>query len=579
MVSRPALRGRALVLDAWPLLLAAVLVLPLLTTGGHPLARDLIFVPRQPWTDASLGLGDASPRAVPLDAIVSLLTLVVDGGVLAKIVLPLVLATAGWGAHRLLPDAGTTARLVLAGFAVWNPYVVERLALGQWALLAGYAALPWLALATLRFRDSGGLRDLAGVTLWLGVASLTPTGGLLGLATALVLGATRSRRILALLAVGLVLQLPWLLPGLLGAAGLTSDPTGVASFAARGEGPGGVVLSVLGLGGIWDSLSVPGSRGSAWGLVATLVLLVMGALGVAGLRRCWGTSTLVRVALLAAAGLVLALISTTGPGADVVRWAVAEVPGAGLLRDAQKYVGPWALLAACALAAGVDAVVRRVRTAGVEVAVPLALAVVVLPLLLLPDATRVTWPTVEPVIYPAEVKEIVTVVAADPADVVTLPWRSYRRFDWGSPLIASDPAPRLLDADVLVSDELAVGDRTVTGENVRAAQVDAALQAGPPAQVLPDLGVGWVLIWRDDPDAEALDLTGLDPVVIGDDVALYRVPGRLVPASTVGSATRRTVWLADLLAALLIGLAVVGVAARPATRRLVSRKPVSDRSR
>ena len=75
---------RRIALDAWPLLVAVVLLLPLLTRPGIPLARDLVFVPRQPWTDAVLGLGDAAPRAVPLDALVSLATVVVDGGVLAR---------------------------------------------------------------------------------------------------------------------------------------------------------------------------------------------------------------------------------------------------------------------------------------------------------------------------------------------------------------------------------------------------------------------------------------------------------------------------------------------------------------
>lgn len=571
MVERPALHWRALVLDAWPLLLAVALVLPLLTSTGHPLARDLVFVPHQPWTDAGLGLGDAAPRAVPLDALVSLLTSgLLDGGWLARVVLPLVLALAGWGAHRLVPDLGTVGRVVVGGFAVWNPFVVERLALGQWALLAGYAALPWIAAAALRHRRAGGRAGLASTTLWLAVASLTPTGGLLGLATALAVGADRTRRTLVLAGAGVLLQLPWLLPGLLGAAGATSDPSGVAAFAARAEGPGGVVLAVLGLGGVWDAGSVPGSRGSAWGLVATLVCLAAVVVAGAGLRRCWGTGLLVRVAALAAGGVLLALASTTGPGADALRWAVEQVPGAGLLRDAQKYVAPWALLVACGLGAATDAVLRRARAGGVELAGSLAVAAVAVPVLLLPDATRVTWPTVEPVQHPAELDDVADAVARDPADVVTLPWRSYRRFDWGTGLISSDPAPRLLDAGVLVSDDLAVGDQLVTGEGDRTGRVGRALDEGPPAEVLPELGVGWVLVWRDDPDAEDLDLAGLTPVVTGDDVALYRTPGPVAEVAGTAGSTRWAVLLADLLAALLVTAAGV--------TRILSRKPESDSS-
>ena len=78
---RPAAR---LLVGLWPLLLAVVLLAPLLVHRGYPLARDLVFVPRQPFTDASIGLGGTAPRAVPLDAVVSVATALLDGAVLAR---------------------------------------------------------------------------------------------------------------------------------------------------------------------------------------------------------------------------------------------------------------------------------------------------------------------------------------------------------------------------------------------------------------------------------------------------------------------------------------------------------------
>jgi len=40
-------------------------------------------------------------------------------------------------------------------FYGWNPYVAERLIIGQWALLIGYAGLPWVLRAGLALgRDS-----------------------------------------------------------------------------------------------------------------------------------------------------------------------------------------------------------------------------------------------------------------------------------------------------------------------------------------------------------------------------------------------------------------------------------------
>src|SRR5690606_5100441 len=50
------------------------------------------------------------------------------------------------GAAVLVP-APLTPRLVAASFYIWNPFVAERLLIGQWALLLGYAGLPWVVHA------------------------------------------------------------------------------------------------------------------------------------------------------------------------------------------------------------------------------------------------------------------------------------------------------------------------------------------------------------------------------------------------------------------------------------------------
>ena len=559
---------RRLVLDGWPLLVAGVLLLPLLTRPGIPLARDLVFVPRQPWTDAVLGLGDTAPRAVPLDALVSLATSVVDGGVLARLVLPLVLATAGWGAHRLVRDLGTPARLAAGGLAVWNPFVVERLALGQWALLAAYAALPWVGMAAARFRRSGRLADLAAVALWAALASLTPTGGLLAVATVLVLG-TDSLGLAARLApVVMVLQLPWLVPALTGSAGLTSDPAGVAAFAARAEGPGGVVAAVVGLGGIWDAGSVPGTRETWWGTTTALVVLVAVAVGGRHLWRTWGSSDATRWAALAAGGLLLALASGTGVGADALRWAVEAVPGAGLLRDSQKLAAPYAVVAVAAVAAMLHLALVQANRWGIEVGAACAVTAVAVPVLLLPDATGTVWPTVDPVEASPDLDAVAALVDGTDRDLATLPWRSYRRFDGGSDLVSSDPAVRWFDTGVLVADDLAVGDLAVAGESARGAAVGRALDAASPARVLPGLGVGWVLVYLDDPDVDELDLAGLTEEYAGADLALYSVPGVDDAPDDPDRARRWGVVLADLLAGLLVvAAAVASITSRKRQRR------------
>jgi hypothetical protein len=551
--------------------MALALLAPLLVQTGHPLGRDLVFVPTQPWTDAVLGLGDAVPRAVPLDALMSGLTQVVDGGIVARVLLPLTLAAAGWGAQLFLRDAGLPARVAAGALAVWNPFVVERLALGQWALLVAYAAIPWIFLASARYRRDGGLADLGAVTLWAAAASLTPTGGLLALVAAAAGGVARTGRSALLLAVVATLQAPWLAAAVVRTGSSTSAAEGVAAFAPDSDAPGGAVVAMLGLGGTWDDAVRSATRETWLAAAAAIVVVLVLVTGRPALRRLLGADLARRWWWPAIAGLVLALLTAMPIGQDALRWAVAEVPGAGLLRDGQKFLAPLALLTATALGALTQRVMLAMVDVEAEIRSSVALVLLAVPFLLLPDATTVTWPTVRPVTFPESFDDVVDAVdeGPDSATVVTLPWRSYRLFSWGNEQTSSDPALRLLDADVVVDDNLQVGNVLVAGEGERASEIGRALDAARPADVLGPLGVTWVVVYPDDPEAGSLDLSGLEPVVRGGAVELYRVPGEVSPSAGPGHGARvvALVALGVFLALTLLGAALRMLGPRAAASR------------
>ncbi|GGK52954.1 hypothetical protein [Nocardia camponoti] len=135
-------------------LLTALIVGPL-AGSGYLLLRDAVSTPRSYLTDSALGLGGAAPRAVPQDALIALVSPVIDGGVLVKAILIVALWSAGYGAAvlaRQLLAAPISMQLVAATVALWNPYVAERLLQGHWSLFAGYAALPWTAIAATHIR-------------------------------------------------------------------------------------------------------------------------------------------------------------------------------------------------------------------------------------------------------------------------------------------------------------------------------------------------------------------------------------------------------------------------------------------
>ncbi|RYB91925.1 hypothetical protein EUA93_17530 [Nocardioides oleivorans] len=556
----------------WPAALAVVLVAPLLVRPGHPLARDLVFVPRQPFNDATWGLGEVAPRAVPLDSVVAALTHVVDGGVLARIVLPLLLALLGWGVARLLAPLGRLAQLAGSGFAVWNAYVVERLALGQWALLLACTALPWLVAAAMRWRREGRAVDLAAAVGWSALASLTPTGGLLAVGALVVATAPRTTRLAPAVLAGLALQAPWVAAALTGPGGHVSDGAGVAAFAPDTGSRFGPLVAMLGLGGIWDGYSEPASRTTGLALVAAAVVVLALVAGLRGLRWHWGSGDTVRWVVLAAAPAAVAFAAATGGGQDLLVDLVDTVPGAGLLRDTQKLLAPAVVLVSVAFGAAAARLWRAVPVGDARPVAALVLAA--LPVVVLPDATLQTWPTVSPVRFPADLTRVADRLAGEPGVVVTLPWRAYRAYDWTRPgQTASDPAVRMFDADVVTSDSLQVGQVLVPGESTLAAQIGQALEAGPPAEVLPGLGVAWVVVYPDDREAGQLDLTGLEPVVEGEHAALYRVPDAVVSPSGEQGSRALAVWAAHLLA-LLVATAAVG--ARVATRKSARRERDAD---
>ena len=131
------------------------LVLGLLALGpglrrGFLLSYDMVLVPREPFTAGLAGLAGGPPRAVPSDAVLAVASRVLPADIAAKLVLLGIFVLACSGAAALLRGEHWLARLAAGAYYAWNPFVAERLIIGQWALLLGYAGLPWVLRAALR---------------------------------------------------------------------------------------------------------------------------------------------------------------------------------------------------------------------------------------------------------------------------------------------------------------------------------------------------------------------------------------------------------------------------------------------
>ncbi|MEW2146037.1 hypothetical protein AB0869_24810 [Micromonospora vinacea] len=557
----PARRGR----DTLPLYAVAaavtVLVLAPLAAPGYALLYDMVFVPRQPLTWDLVAPAQSLPRAVPMDAVVSLVTQLVPGWVVQRLALAGAVFLAAVGAGRLVPTDRRVVRLFAAVAYAWTPYLAERLLIGQWGLLLAYAALPWLVRAALDLR-AGRTGALARVVLAAAPAAITPTGGLIALGTVLVLTSDRMRAPRSLLvsqrmhplrsrqalaAVG-VLNAPWVVAAVVTGAGGTSDPAGVAAFAARSENWAGPLVALAGTGGIWSAQATPASRATPLVPVATVVLLILAGVGAGLLRRRLPPGGAARLAVLAGAGCLLAALGVLPGGDAALRWAVVHLPGAGLLRDGQKFLAPYALLLVVCAALGAERLVARVDR---EVAGVILVGLLFLPVAVLPDLAFGGAGRLRPVSYPAEWQRVAEHIDEEPGEILALPLSAYRAYPWNPGRVVLDPAPRYLPGTVLTDDTLRVGDVAVAGENPRVREMRRALAEGRPVWTT---GVRWVLVQHEvSGEVDSQVLGGLVLVHDGPSLTLYRNPATVHESSPSGQA--RLAVVAALGAALLVVVA------------------------
>jgi hypothetical protein len=566
--------------EAWPLrtsltgprpgitALGLGLALGLLALGpglrrGFLLSYDMVFVPREPFSAALPGL--APPRAVPSDLVVAAASRILPGDVVQKLVLLAIFVLACAGAAALLDREPPLARLAAGVFYAWNPYVGERLIIGQWALLLGYAALPWVLRAVLA-PDLGSRRGAARLALALLPAII---GGFAAMAIAALVAIpaavlTRSARhaavTLATLAIG---SLPWFIPSLL--RSVYVDPASVAAFAARADTPFGSIGSLLMLGGTWNAQTVPKAYGGPWSalwLAAVIVALAAYLLFARRQHRWPG------LGVAAAAGLVIAALGVTAPGRDLLRSLIAGWPGFALLRDAQQFIAPLALAESAgfglavaralnpgpfgrkalkperpalahlaATASARPAPLLRADPAGTPSDRPgradaagtvLGVLALLTPLLLLPGLAWGAAGRLRPAWYPATWLSAARALDASPApgSVLLLPWATYRTPPWNHGEVVLDPWTHLLSRPLIWNDGTQVGPVALTPDDPRARSLDGVIEGtGPLTAALRAAGVRFVLDDADGPGAQvAARLPGSVMIINRPGLTVYQLP-------------------------------------------------------
>lgn len=544
-------------MPAWSALLAVVVCAPLFASG-YALSYDMVWVPHLDLQRSELwGLDSALPRAVPSDAFAALLGAVVPAMVVQKVVLFGALVFAGLGADQLVKWRPAPARLAAVTFAMWNPFVAERLLLGQWPLLIAYAGLFWLIAALCSHEDP----RWSTVTLALAATALTPVTGVMGAVVGVI--AVGRRGAVRVVFIAVVLNLPWVVASLLQPDPGRSDPAAVALFDLRAEGSLGRVGSALSLGGIWNSEVVPTSRTLGIALFFAVAIGLVMAVGLVVLFRGERRLAMVLTAV-GAIGLAVALSGWLFP--DLVTRVIADVPGGGIIRDGTRWLALLAPLEAVAFGAGVCALVESRMQSW---RIPAALLIASLPIVALPDLGWGGGGALKAVTYPAAWNEAREAIAGSnvPGDIVSLPFSAYRAPSWNHGRTVIDPAGRYFDRTTVTNDELEVSGKTISGEDPRAARIGDVLDGPDPLSRLPAVGIGIIVVDTETPGAAAaLRLVdGADELAIGgDELRVFTVPG--ATPTSVNHRDRRSMTVAWSVAGLALLGGVVG-AARAAIRR------------
>lgn len=437
----------------------ALLSLRSLFASGYVLQVDAPFGPRL----GNLRWAFETPISLLIHAGVH----TAGGEATGKLCMALSLFLCGIGAMLAARRLPWWARCTAGLLAVLNPWVFDRIAEGQWGVVAAAGCLfLWLAAWDALRRRPGPVHAAALILITLLTAAFSPN--FIGIVAVLALFAAvssrpwRSRLLLRWTATSLACSAALLLYGAIpffvhsGPGTYTSvtnfGRADFAAFRAVPDGRYGVLPALAGLYGEWAERTgrIPvASSGNPWWPAATAVLVALALYGAWRVRdRAW----------LLGAGLVglgLSAITATDWGLDAAVRLSQHLPLVAAYRDAQKWDALW-LVALTLL--GAEAAASLARSRKHEWRGPAAAAAMALATLLpaglhqvqrLPELTK-------PATYPSDWYQAAAYLehtVPPQAPVAILPWHLYEPLDFASGRLVANPAGVFFPGNLILPDD------------------------------------------------------------------------------------------------------------------------------
>lgn len=444
-----------------------VVLLPLLGPG-FILTQDMIFTPTFPMPEGVVS-------DYPFNASLHFLSLLVQSDILQKLILISILLLSGIGMHRLVKTlnpaqkGGNWGIYVASIFFMINPFTYSRFMAGQYAVLLGYALLPWFARLLIEFGRLPSLKTalkLGGLATVIGIVSIHTIGELVLLTTAAIMVAlwrhrqhlkTYLRYGLIAAALFLLASSYWLVPLAIG-KGQTAQVIGqftsadTTVFATNGQNPLAKLGNIARLQGFWAEerglYLLPQDRMVLWGLMAFVVI----GLVIWGAVVLWRKRPVLLV-LFTASGLVAALLA-----AGAMEPLARHIPLFAGYREPHKLVGLVALVYGVLLAFGIQAALARSRRRSET---SYGIAAVLLLMLPFVFTRTMLWGfdgQLTPRHYPPDWFSINQRLEQDDSNfaVLFLPWHQYMSFQFAGRIIAN-PAPAFFSKPTIVSADPELG--------------------------------------------------------------------------------------------------------------------------
>lgn len=398
----------------------------------------------------------------PIFVLLTVINKVLPAWLLQKMLLLVILVGSGISTHNLcnffykkipqMAPAANTYALCSGIFAMLNPFVFERLAAGQWLVLAGYAYTPWVIFAFFRWKNnwkfwlSYALFPIVSIHFWLMTTLCCFVVGVVFWRRELW-GLLKNKSAYALF---LLVNIFWIAPLISGSNdvvnGLTRSQYEV--FQTMGDQSVSIFGNVVSLHGFWRPQSIVlKDQNRFWFIYSLLIFSLFIYAQLAALRQ----KQLRRVAKISLFLTPIIFIFSVGYGNEVSKLIIQPLtylPMSAVLRETAKAIGLLALLYAVWVPYGAFELNKRWRLFGSK---NMAVGLIILNISMMSGMFFGLHGTLKSHSYPKDWYSVDKTLS--PSDtILVLPWQGYLQLTFADNAFAANPARQFFKAKVLQSE-------------------------------------------------------------------------------------------------------------------------------